>query len=262
MGRFSNRVVLVTGGVSGIGLAISTAFAQQGADLILGGMMAASAAETLCAELVAKGAVACRFDDTDLRDGAAARAFVSRAEQNKGAIDVLVNNAGIQHVAPIEDFPTDKWDDILAVNLSAAFHTTAAALPAMRGTGFGRVVNMASAHGLVASVHKSAYVAAKHGIVGLTKAVALETADTDITCNAVCPGFVLTPLVAEQVRAHQEKTGLDFDKAGLDLIKDKHPTGRFVTQQQIADMVLFLADKNAGAITGTTMSVDGGWTAQ
>ena len=262
MSDFSSQTIVITGGVSGLGLAMAHRFADAGAHLVVGGMLPEKQAADICNNLVKKGAATCVFDGADLRDGAAARGLIRDAEKRTGAVDVLINNAGIQHVAPIEDFPMEAWKAILDVNLTASFHTIAACLPAMRAGGYGRVINMASAHGLVASPHKSAYVAAKHGLVGLTKTVALETADTDITCNAICPGFVLTPLVAEQVRAHQDVTGLDFDKAGLDMIKDKHPTGRFVSQDHIADMALFLAGRNAGSITGAEMRVDAGWTAR
>jgi 3-hydroxybutyrate dehydrogenase len=262
MNDFSSQTIVITGGVSGLGLAMAQGFAAAGAHLVVGGMLPEKEAAAICSNLSEKGAASCNFDGADLRDGAAARGLIRHAERRTGAVDVLINNAGIQHVAPIEDFPMDAWQAILDVNLSASFHTIAACLPTMRAAGYGRIINIASAHGLVASPHKSAYVAAKHGLVGLTKTVALETADADITCNAICPGFVLTPLVAEQVRAHQDVTGLDFDKAGLDMIKDKHPSGRFVSQDQIADMALFLARRNAGSITGAEMRVDAGWTAR
>jgi 3-hydroxybutyrate dehydrogenase len=262
MNDFSSQTIVITGGVSGLGLAMAQGFAAAGAHLVVGGMLPEKEAAAICSNLSEKGAASCNFDGADLRDGAAARGLIRHAERRTGAVDVLINNAGIQHVAPIEDFPMDAWQAILDVNLSASFHTIAACLPTMRAAGYGRIINIASAHGLVASPHKSAYVAAKHGLVGLTKTVALETADADITCNAICPGFVLTPLVAEQVRAHQDVTGLDFDKAGLDMIKDKHPSGRFVSQDQIADMALFLAGRNAGSITGAEMRVDAGWTAR
>ena len=262
MSDFSSQTIVITGGVSGLGLAMAQGFAAAGAHLVVGGMLPEKEAAAICSNLSEKGAASCNFNGADLRDGAAARGLIRHAERRTGAVDVLINNAGIQHVAPIEDFPMDAWQAILDVNLSASFHTIAACLPTMRAAGYGRIINIASAHGLVASPHKSAYIAAKHGLVGLTKTVALETADADITCNAICPGFVLTPLVAEQVRAHQDVTGLDFDKAGLDMIKDKHPSGRFVSQDQIADMALFLAGRNAGSITGAEMRVDAGWTAR
>ena len=262
MSDFSSQTIVITGGVSGLGLAMAQGFAAAGAHLVVGGMLPEKEAAAICSNLSEKGAASCNFNGADLRDGAAARGLIRHAEGRTGAVDVLINNAGIQHVAPIEDFPMDAWQAILDVNLSASFHTIAACLPTMRAAGYGRIINIASAHGLVASPHKSAYIAAKHGLVGLTKTVALETADADITCNAICPGFVLTPLVAEQVRAHQDVTGLDFDKAGLDMIKDKHPSGRFVSQDQIADMALFLAGRNAGSITGAEMLVDAGLTAR
>ena len=241
---------------------MATAFAIGGGHLVVGGILCDDEGAGIAASLKEKGAASCVFDGADLRDVQAARDLIRRAEQREGSIDVLINNAGIQHVAPIDKFPPEAWQAIMDVNLTAPFHLIAACLPAMRAAGYGRIINIASAHGLVASVHKSAYVAAKHGLVGLTKTVALEAADQNITCNAICPGFVLTPLVAEQVAAHQQATGLDFEAAGLDLIKEKHPTGRFVNEQQIADMALFLADKKASAITGATMSVDSGWTAR
>lgn len=262
MVNFSGETVVITGGVSGLGLGMAEGFAAAGAHLVVGGMLPETNAADICDGLVKKGAASCIFDGADLRDGLAARGLIRHAERRTGAVDVLINNAGIQHVAPIEVFPMEAWQAILDVNLTASFHTIAACLPSMRAAGYGRIINIASAHGLVASPHKSAYVAAKHGLVGLTKTVALETSDTDITCNAICPGFVLTPLVEEQVRAHQDITGLDFDKAGLDMIKDKHPSGRFVSQDQIADMALFLAGRNAGSITGAEMRVDAGWTAR
>ena len=262
MSNFSGQTVVITGGVSGLGLGMAEGFAAAGAHLVVGGMLPETNAADICDGLVKKGAASCIFDGADLRDGLAARGLIRHAERRTGAVDVLINNAGIQHVAPIEVFPMEAWQAILDVNLTASFHTIAACLPSMRAAGYGRIINIASAHGLVASPHKSAYVAAKHGLVGLTKTVALETSDTDISCNAICPGFVLTPLVAEQVRAHQDITGLDFDKAGLDMIKEKHPSGRFVSQDQIADMALFLAGRNAGSITGAEMRVDAGWTAR
>ncbi|MGB2302918.1 MAG: SDR family NAD(P)-dependent oxidoreductase, partial [Candidatus Puniceispirillaceae bacterium] len=204
MTDFSNQTIVITGGISGLGLAMATAFAAAGGHLVVGGMLGDDEGAGIAASLIEKGAASCVFDGSDLRNGQAARDLIRRAEQREGAIDVLVNNAGIQHVAPIDKFPPEAWQAILDVNLTAPFHLIAACLPAMRAAGYGRIINIASAHGLVASVHKAAYVAAKHGLVGLTKTVALEAADQNITCNAICPGFVLTPLVAEQVAAHQQ----------------------------------------------------------
>ncbi len=262
MTDFSNQTIVITGGISGLGLAMATAFAAGGGHLVVGGMLGDDEGAGIAASLIEKGAASCVFDGADLRNGQAARDLIRRAEQREGAIDVLINNAGIQHVAPIDEFPPEAWQAILDVNLTAPFHLIAACLPAMRAAGYGRIINIASAHGLVASVHKSAYVAAKHGLVGLTKTVALEAADQDITCNAFAQGFVLTPLVAEQVAAHQQVAGLDFEAAGLDLIKEKTSLWQICYRTTDSRYGAFLADKKAGAITGTTMSVDGGWTAR
>ena len=258
----SGRTVLITGGVSGLGLAMAQAFAANGAHLYVGGHLADAAAEQILDGLLAAGAASCAFDNSDLREAAAARALAQKATEAMGSVDILINNAGIQHVAPVEVFPPDKWQDILDVNLSAPFHLTAAVLPGMRERDFGRIINIASAHGLVASVNKAAYVAAKHGLVGLTKTVALEASGQNITCNAICPGFVLTPLVDQQVRAHADKTGLPYEEAGVAMVSEKHPSGQFMTPEQIADMALFLARDEARNITGSSFSLDGGWTAQ
>ncbi|EHI48669.1 putative dehydrogenase [SAR116 cluster alpha proteobacterium HIMB100] len=258
----SGRTVLITGGVSGLGLAMATAFAANGAQLYVGGHISDSEAADILDQLRTAGAAACTFDNADLRDATAARAMADKAEQMMGSVDILINNAGIQHVASVEDFPPEKWQDILDVNLSAPFHLTAAVLPGMKARDFGRIVNISSAHGVVASVKKAAYVAAKHGLVGLTKTIALEVSAQNITCNAICPGFVLTPLVDQQVRTHAEKTGLPYDEAGAAMVSEKHPSGQFMTPEQIADMALFLARDEARNITGSSFSLDGGWTAQ
>ena len=258
----SGRTVLITGGASGLGLATATAFAASGARLYVGGHMPDSQAAEILDRLRGVGAAACHFDNADLRDATAARAMAGKAEEVMGSVDVLVNNAGIQHVAPVDEFPAEKWQDILDVNLSAPFHLAAAVLPGMKARDFGRIINIASAHGLVASVKKAAYVAAKHGLVGLTKTIALEVSSQNITCNAICPGFVLTPLVDQQVRTHAEKTGLPYDEAGVAMVSEKHPSGQFLTPEQIADMALFLARDEARNITGASFSLDGGWTAQ
>lgn len=255
------KKVLITGGVSGIGLAIATAFARAGDHLYLGGQMAQADAQDIMDRLRAEGAASACFDDADLSDGQEARAMAARAIEKMGGISVLVNNAGIQHVAPVEEFPADRWQAVLDINLSAPFHLTASCLQEMRQAGFGRIINIASVHGLVASTHKAAYVAAKHGLIGLTKTIALETADTDITCNAVCPGWVRTPLVEAQIEARAQAEGRSVEETAHRLVSEKQPTGKFMTPEQIADMVLYLADEKAANITGSAFSLDGGWTA-
>ncbi|AVJ26594.1 3-hydroxybutyrate dehydrogenase [Achromobacter spanius] len=256
------KVALVTGSTSGIGLGIATAFAEQGADIVLNGFGDAAEIEKLRAELAAKHGVKVIYDGADLSKGAAVRELVESTVRQLGRIDILVNNAGIQHTALIEDFPAEKWDAILALNLSAVFHGTAAALPHMKKQGSGRIINIASAHGLVASASKSAYVAAKHGVVGFTKVTALETAGQGITANAICPGWVRTPLVEKQITALAEKNGVDQEAAARDLLSEKQPSLQFVTPEQLGGTAVFLASDAAAQITGTTISVDGGWTAR
>ncbi len=256
------KVALVTGSTSGIGLGIATAFAQQGADIVLNGFGDAAEIEKLRAELADKHGVKVIYDGADLSKGSAVRELVESTVRQLGRIDILVNNAGIQHTALIEDFPAEKWDAILALNLSAVFHGTAAALPHMKKQGSGRIINIASAHGLVASASKSAYVAAKHGVVGFTKVTALETAGQGITANAICPGWVRTPLVEKQITALAEKNGVDQETAARDLLSEKQPSLQFVTPEQLGGTAVFLASDAAAQITGTTVSVDGGWTAR
>ena len=256
------KVALVTGSTSGIGLGIATAFAEQGADIVLNGFGDAAEIEKLRAELAAKHGVKVIYDGADLSKGAAVRELVENTVRQLGRIDILVNNAGIQHTALIEDFPAEKWDAILALNLSAVFHGTAAALPHMKKQGSGRIINIASAHGLVASASKSAYVAAKHGVVGFTKVTALETAGQGITANAICPGWVRTPLVEKQITALAEKNGVDQEAAARELLSEKQPSLQFVTPEQLGGTAVFLASDAAAQITGTTVSVDGGWTAR
>ena len=214
------------------------------------------------AALAAQHGVKVLYDGADLSKGDAVRGLIDNAVRQAGRIDILVNNAGIQHTALIEDFPADKWDAILALNLSAVFHGTAAALPHMKKQGFGRIINIASAHGLVASANKSAYVAAKHGVVGFTKVTALETAGQGITANAICPGWVRTPLVEKQISALAEKNGVDQEAAARELLSEKQPSLQFVTPEQLGGTAVFLASDAAAQITGTTVSVDGGWTAR
>ncbi|MFY3545054.1 3-hydroxybutyrate dehydrogenase [Achromobacter xylosoxidans] len=256
------KVAVVTGSTSGIGLGIATALAAQGADIVLNGFGDAAEIEKVRAGLAAQHGVKVLYDGADLSKGDAVRGLVDNAVRQMGRIDILANNAGIQHTALIEDFPTEKWDAILALNLSAVFHGTAAALPHMKKQGFGRIINIASAHGLVASANKSAYVAAKHGVVGFTKVTALETAGQGITANAICPGWVRTPLVEKQISALAEKNGVDQETAARELLGEKQPSLQFVTPEQLGGTAVFLASDAAAQITGTTVSVDGGWTAR
>ncbi|MCI1835593.1 MAG: 3-hydroxybutyrate dehydrogenase [Achromobacter ruhlandii] len=256
------KVAVVTGSTSGIGLGIATALAAQGADIVLNGFGDAAEIEKVRAGLAAQHGIKVLYDGADLSKGEAVRGLVDNAVRQMGRIDILVNNAGIQHTALIEDFPTEKWDAILALNLSAVFHGTAAALPHMKKQGFGRIINIASAHGLVASANKSAYVAAKHGVVGFTKVTALETAGQGITANAICPGWVRTPLVEKQISALAEKNGVDQETAARELLSEKQPSLQFVTPEQLGGTAVFLASDAAAQITGTTVSVDGGWTAR
>jgi len=256
------KVAVVTGSTSGIGLGIASALAQQGADIVLNGFGDAADIEKLRAGLASQYGVQVRYDGADLSKGEAVRQLVSGAVAELGRIDILVNNAGIQHTALIEDFPADKWDAIIALNLSAVFHGTAAALPHMKKQGWGRIINIASAHGLVGSAQKSAYVAAKHGVIGFTKVTALENATTGVTCNAICPGWVLTPLVQKQVDARAAHDGVDIAEATRRLLGEKQPSLQFVTPEQLGGTAVFLASEAAAQITGTTISVDGGWTAR
>ena len=256
------KVAVVTGSTSGVGLGIATALARHGADVVLNGFGEAAAIEQIRADLAARYHVRAIHDGADLSRGEAVRGLVDNAVQQMGRIDILVNNAGIQHTAAIEEFPQQAWDAILALNLSAVFHGTAAALPYMRQQGFGRVINIASVHGLVASINKSAYVAAKHGVVGFTKVTALETAGSGITANAICPGWVRTDLVERQITALAEKEQLDQDAAARALLAEKQPSLQFVTPEQLGETVAFLASDAAAQITGIALPVDGGWTAR
>lgn len=256
------KVAVVTGSTSGIGLGIARAFAQQGANVVINGFGDPAEIEKVRAELAALHKVQVLYDGADLSKAEAVRALVANTVQALGRIDILVNNAGIQHTALIEDFPVEKWDAVLALNLSAVFHGTAAALPNMKKQGWGRIINIASAHGLVGSAQKSAYVAAKHGVVGLTKVTALETAGSGVTANAICPGWVRTPLVEKQISALAERDGVDQEAAARELLSEKQPSLQFVTPEQLGGTAVFLASEAAAQITGTTISVDGGWTAR
>jgi len=249
------KVALVTGSTSGIGLAIARAFAAEGASVMLNGFGDPAEIERLCEEL---GAI---HDGADLADSAAIEAMLTRCSAELGPPDVLVNNAGIQHVAPIENFPPAKWDAIIAINLTAAFHTIRLALPAMRARKWGRIINTASAHSLVASPNKSAYVAAKHGIAGLTKTVALEAARDGVTVNCISPGYVWTTLVENQIPDTMKARGLTREQVMNDVLLAAQPTKRFVTPEEVAAFALFLCRDEAGSVTGANLSMDGGWTA-
>ncbi len=255
------RVAVVTGSTSGIGLGIANALAASGASIVLNGLGDPGEIGTLCHVLGARHDVPVRYDEANMADAGAIRDMMERVGRSFGPVDILVNNAGIQHVAPIEEFPPEKWDAILAINLSAAFHAIRAVLPEMKRRGFGRIVNVASAHGLIASPYKSAYVAAKHGVVGLTKVVALEAAEHGITCNAVCPGYVWTPLVEKQVEAQAKAHGIGRDEVIRSVFLAEQPTRRFATVEEIAGTVTFLCGDAAASITGIALPVDGGWTA-
>ncbi|HEY1124331.1 MAG TPA: 3-hydroxybutyrate dehydrogenase [Sphingobium sp.] len=257
----SGRVAVVTGSTSGIGLGIAQAFAEAGADVVINGLGKAEDIDTVCDDLAVHGGTVI-YDGANLLDPAGAADLIENTIAHFGRIDILVNNAGIQYVSPIENFPTDRWDAIIALNLSAAFHTIRAALPAMKMHGFGRIINVASAHGLVASPFKSAYVAAKHGVVGLTKTVALEAARSGITCNAICPGYVWTPLVEQQIDDTARARGIDRSDVIENVLLAAQPSKRFATVDEIGALARFLASPGAASITGAAIPVDGGWTAQ
>jgi 3-hydroxybutyrate dehydrogenase len=256
------KVAIVTGSTSGIGLGIAQALAAEGADLVLNGFGDPAAITALRQDLAGRHGVRVIHHGADMTRPEQIADMVAQATAELGRVDVLVNNAGIQHVAKVQDFPAEKWDAVIAINLSAAFHATKAVLPQMLERNWGRIVNIASAHGLVASAEKSAYVAAKHGVVGLTKVVALETATTGVTCNAVCPGWVLTPLVQKQIDDRAAREGIPVEQAKLDLLREKQPSLAFVTPEQLAGLVLFLCSPAADQIRGQALAMDGGWTAQ
>ena len=253
---------MVTGSTSGIGRGIARALAASGCDLFLNGFGEPAAIEALRIEIAKEHGVRVGYFDADVSNPEECRDLIAKVQIEAGKLDILINNAGIQYVAPIEEFPQERWDAILAVNLSSAFHLIGASLPGMRARKFGRILNIASVHGLVASVHKSAYVAAKHGLIGLTKVVALETAGQGITCNAICPGWVLTPLVQHQIDARAAAKGVDPERAAQELLSEKQPSGLYTTSEQIGALVVFLCSPSADNITGTSIPVDGGWLAQ
>jgi len=256
-----NKVALVTGSTSGIGLAIARAFAAEGANVVINGFGDAAAIEQQRAGIEADFGVKALYSGADMSKGAEIAAMVEAATRDLGGVDILVNNAGIQFVSPIEEFPVDKWDQIIAINLSAAFHAVRAALPGMKARKWGRIINTASAHALVASPFKSAYVAAKHGIAGLTKTVALEAATHGVTCNAICPGYVWTPLVERQIPDTMAARGLTREQVINDVLLTAQPTKEFVTVDEIAAYAVFLTSDAAKSITGAMLTIDGGWTA-
>ena len=253
----SGKRAIITGSNSGIGLGVAEELARAGADIVLNSFTDRGEDHDLAAALGKKHGVTARYIKADMSRGDECRALVAQA----GGCDILINNAGIQHVSPIESFPPEKWDQIIAINLTSAFHTTAAALPGMRTAGWGRIINIASAHGLTASPFKSAYIAAKHGVVGLSKTVALEVAGQGITCNAICPGYVLTPLVEAQIPDQMKAHNMDRETVIREVMLDRQPSRQFATVEQIGGTVVWLSSPSADQVTGTTISVDGGWTA-
>ncbi len=256
------RTALVTGSTSGIGLGIALALARDGAHVMLNGFGDAEGARAEVAAAAAASGSRVAYNGADMSQPAEILAMVRACEAEFGAVDILVNNAGIQHVANVEDFPVDRWDAIIAINLSSAFHTVRAAMPGMRARNWGRVINIASAHGLVASAQKSAYVAAKHGLVGFTKSAALECATTGITHNAICPGWVLTPLVQKQVDARAAALGVSVEEAKRGLLAEKQPSLQFTTPEQLGGLAVFLCSAAADNVRGVAWNVDGGWVAQ
>ena len=258
----TGKNAIVTGSTSGIGLGIARALATEGANIVLNGFGNAAEIEKLRTDLALEMGVKVLFNGADMRKPPQIRAMVLDSEKELGSVDILVNNAGIQNVAPIEEFSDEKWDAIIAINLSSNFHTIKAAVPGMKARGFGRIVNLASVHGLIASPYKSAYVAAKHGVVGLTKTVALELAETNITCNAVCPGFVHTPLVDKQIEQQAEVNKMPRDRVVREVILASQPSKKFVELDQVAAFVLFICSPHASTMTGSIQTIDGGWTAR
>ena len=257
----NGKSALVTGSTSGIGLGIARALAGQGADVMMNGFGDGATIERLRAEMAETHGVRVLHDGADVSQAGPVAAMVARAEAEFGRLDVLVNNAGIQHTARIEDFPPDRWDAIIAINLSSAFHAMQAAIPGMKRRGWGRIINIASAHGLVASPEKAAYVAAKHGIVGLTKVAALELANDAITCNAICPGWVRTPLVEKQLEARAGREGRSVAEVTHSFLTEKQAMAAFSTPESIGALAVFLCSDAASTITGAPLSIDGGWTA-
>jgi 3-hydroxybutyrate dehydrogenase len=256
------KTAIITGSTSGIGLGIAEAFARSGANVVLNGFGDTMQIERIRADLAARTNARVVYSPADMSKPKAIEQMVRQTTDAFGAVDIMVNNAGIQHVAPIEEFPEEKWEAILAINLSSAFHATKLVLPAMRRKGWGRLINVASAHALVASPYKAAYVAAKHGVLGLTKVTALETAEEGITCNAICPGYVRTPLVEQQIDDQARAHGIAREKVISDVLLQRQPNKRFVEVAELAALALFLCSDNGASVTGVALPMDGGWTAQ
>ncbi|MDK9721736.1 MAG: 3-hydroxybutyrate dehydrogenase [Rhodospirillales bacterium] len=256
------KVGVVTGSTSGIGLGIARALAGAGADVMLNGLGDAAEIETIRAGIEKEFAVRALYHGADMTMPLQIAEMIATAQAKLGGCDILVNNAGIQHVAAIEDFPPEKWEAVIAINLSAPFYAIRSAVPGMKQKNWGRIINIASAHGLVASVNKAAYISAKHGLVGLTKTVALELAQTGITCNAICPGWVRTPLVEAQIVARAQAANLEIEESGRRLLSEKQPSLRFTSPEQLGALAVFLCSDGASNMTGTSLPVDGGWTAQ
>jgi 3-hydroxybutyrate dehydrogenase len=252
------KTALVTGSTSGIGLGIAQSLAAQGANIVLNGFGDIDGPKSQVQALGVKVA----YHGADMSKPAEIADMMKFAAAEFGRVDILVNNAGIQHVSPVEDFPPEKWDAIIAINLSSAFHTTRLAVPAMKAAGWGRILNIASAHGLVASAQKSAYVASKHGLVGFTKSIALETATTGVTCNAICPGWVLTPLVQKQIDARAKNEGITVEQANTELLAEKQPSLQFTTPEELGSLAVYLCSPGANNVRGVAWNMDGGWVAQ
>lgn len=254
------KTAIITGSTSGIGLSIAKSFATEGINIVLNGFGNAESIEKIRAEVESMG-VGCIYNNADMTKPGEITAMVDKAIEKFGTVDILINNAGIQHVSPVEEFPPKKWDEIIAINMSSSFHTTRAVIPYMKNQGWGRIINIASAHGLVASPYKSAYITAKHGLLGFNKTVALEVAQDNITSNAICPGYVLTPLVERQIPDTAKARGISEEEVKRDVLLAAQWTKKFVTVEQVAGTALFLCSDHAENITGTHISIDGGWTA-
>eukprot|EP00123_Amoebidium_parasiticum_P015214 comp22838_c0_seq1/m.35953 comp22838_c0_seq1/g.35953 ORF comp22838_c0_seq1/g.35953 comp22838_c0_seq1/m.35953 type:complete len:272 (-) comp22838_c0_seq1:356-1171(-) len=262
MGTLRGKTALVTGSTSGIGLAVAQALAGEGCNLVLNGFGDWEGAKKVVCAARINPESGVEYHGANMAKAEEIQEMMEFASETFGGVDILVNNAGIQHVAPVEEFAVERWDSVIAINLSSVFHTTRLAIPHMKQANWGRIINIASVHGLIGSVGKTAYVAAKHGVVGMTKVVGLETAGTGVTCNAICPGWVLTPLVQAQVDALAQRENIDVDQAREKLLGEKQPSKEFVKENQLAAMVLFLCSEAAGQVRGAAWTMDGGWTAQ